>query len=159
MPSGAAQELSDNHRAIGFNEHFILSSSWTFVEGTTGAVGAHTLFSVTGDVFVNLFGICKTNMGSGGTATGEVGITGNTAGIIDQVGNLQNVTADQAIMHTDQQSGSPVVRYSFEGQSAIPEGDIILTIGSLAITAGAIDWYCLWRPISADGNIVAVTPA
>ena len=159
MPVGAAQELGANHRAINLNEEFILSSSWTFAETTTGAVGAHTLFSVTGDVFVNLFGICKTNMAGSGSVTGEVGISGSTASIIDQIGNLQSVTANQAIMHTDQQNGSPTVRYAFEGQSAIPEGDIILTIGSLAITAGAIDWYCLWRPISADGNIVAVTPA
>jgi hypothetical protein len=33
--------------------------------------------------------------------------------------------------------------------------DIIETIGATAITAGQLTYYCLWFPISEDGNVVA----
>jgi hypothetical protein len=33
--------------------------------------------------------------------------------------------------------------------------DIALTIAGATLTAGIIDFYCLWRPLSADGLVVA----
>jgi len=33
--------------------------------------------------------------------------------------------------------------------------DAILTIATADLTAGDIDFYALWRPLSADGNVVA----
>ncbi len=157
MPIGAAHRTDDNGRTISSNEGFILNSKWTFVTGTTGATGAHTLFNVTGDVLVNVFGICKTDLT--GTATFEVGISGATAGIIDQVANATTIDANESIMHTDQQTSSPTVRFAYSGFAPLPEQDIILTIASTAITAGVIDFYCLWRPLSTDGLVAVTTPA
>ena len=160
MPSGAAQRIDDNGRTLRYNEDYILSSTWTFVAGTTGAIGTHTLFTVTGDVIVSLFGICKTNIDAGGTCTADVGIAGDTAGIIDRIGNFQNVAADETAMHTDQQTSSPTVRFAFAGAAPVADSeDIILTIGSEAVTAGVMTFYCLWRPLSSDGDIKVVTPA
>jgi len=33
--------------------------------------------------------------------------------------------------------------------------DIIETIGAADITAGALTYYCFWRPLSDDGLVVA----
>lgn len=33
--------------------------------------------------------------------------------------------------------------------------DIIQTIGTAGVTDGTLVYYCLWRPISSDGAVVA----
>ena len=33
---------------------------------------------------------------------------------------------------------------------------VIFTIAGEALTAGIIDFYCLWTPLSATGNVAAV---
>jgi len=50
----------------------------------TGAQAAYTIFTVTGDVCVQIFGLCQILLDSGGAATIELGIAGNTAALIAQ---------------------------------------------------------------------------
>lgn len=149
----AAQDRDANSQVISSNESFKLESTWTFSTLTTGAVGAHTLFTVTGNVIVMTFGICDTNLA--GAATFDIGVTGNTQGFC-QIADATEI--DDGDVFTD---GNPAV-----GTDAVPSTqiindglDIILTIGSTPITAGVIDFYCLWRPLSSDGNVTATTPA
>lgn len=150
----ASMDRDANRQVITSNEAFKLESTWTFVTGTTGAVGAHTLFTVTGNCLVQVFAICDVNLA--GAATIEVGVAGNIAGILAQIADATDL--DDGEIWVD---ATPEV-----GVRALPDplivndgADIILTVGSTAVTAGAIDVYCLYRPLSADALITVTTPA
>lgn len=149
----SAQQRDANAQIISSNEAFIEESTWTFVAGTTGATGAHTLFTVTDNCLVSVFGICDTSLT--GAATIEVGVTGNTPGLIAQA---TATDLDDGDIWVD---ASPAV-----GVEALPStfilndgNDIILTIGSTAVTAGVVDFYCMWRPLNNDASVSVTTPA
>lgn len=61
----------------------IASKSITYAELTTGATGATNLFTITGTVALQIFGVCSVDL-VGASATIEVGIAGVTAGLIAQ---------------------------------------------------------------------------
>ncbi len=155
MTTFAATMARDgNRQIINSNEAFLLESTWTFVVNTTGDTTAHTLFTVTGNAIVTVFGVCDTNIAGAGTM--EVGVAGNTAGIIAQIANAEDL--DDGDIWVD---ATPAV-----GVEAIPTtkiindgADIILTIGTTDLTAGVVDFYCLWRPLSSDADITVTTPA
>lgn len=119
-----------------------------------GAQGALTLFTVTGTVFAQVFGVCQTLMNSGGAATIEVGISGNTAALIAQT------TATDLDQYETWQDASPEANpgaVDLTARSFVVTGgaDVIFTIGTADLTAGVIDFYCLWAPLSADGLVTA----
>lgn len=152
----AAMDRDANFQVITANEALKLESTWTFVAGTTGATGAHTLFTVTGNVLVSVFAVIDTTLASGGAATIEMGVTGNTAALVAQ--SLATSLADGEIW-----VDGTLTRV---GVGAVPAmqvlndgNDIILTVGTTTVTGGAMDIYCLWRPLSADANITVTTPA
>ena len=153
MSTTAAQQIDANRRTINSNEAILLSSEWTFVVAKTGDVATHTLFTVTGDVLVSVWGQCKTNIAGAGTM--EVGIAGNTASIVAQIADA-----------TDLDIGENWVDATPETVSAIPGtfilnngADVILTIGTTDLTAGVVDFYCTYRPLSDGANITVTTPA
>ena len=37
--------------------------------------------------------------------------------------------------------------------------DVILTIGTADLSAGVVDFYCLWRPLSSGSSVTVTTPA
>lgn len=150
----ASQQIDDNRKTINSNEAFVEESTWTFVENETGNTGAHTLFTVTGNVLVNVFGICDTNLA--GAATIEVGVAGNTAGLIAQVADATDL--DDGDIWVD---ATPAVGVeALPGAKILNDGaDIILTIGSTDLTAGVVDFYCVWRPLSAGSKVEVTTPA
>lgn len=154
MPIAVPQQIDANRRTIFSNEAFVLESTWTFLAASTGATGAHTLFTVTDNVLATVFGICDTNLAGAGTF--EVGVTGNTAGFIAQIADAEDL--DDGDVYID---GTPEV-----GCAAVPSmqmindgNDIILTIGTTAITTGVVDFYCLWRPLNDSSNVTVTTPA
>jgi hypothetical protein len=154
MKYAAVQDRDGNYVPIPSNEAFKLESTWTFVTSTTGATGAHTLFTVTGNNLVQVFGIVDTDLT--GAATLEVGVAGNTAGLLAQTANA--TTLDDGEIYVDATSATGVE--TLPGTFIINDGaDILMTIGSTAITGGVIDFYCLWRPLSSDGNITVTTPS
>ena len=145
-----------NRNIISSNEQFRLESTWTFVASTTGAVAAHTLFTVTGNVLVTVFGICDTTIASGGAPTFEVGVTGNTAALIAQTTAKNIADGDIWVDSTDTRVGVGAV----PGMQVLNDGnDIILTINTATLTGGVIDFYCLWRPLDSTGNVTVTTPA
>lgn len=150
----AALNRDANRQAISSNNAFQLESTWTFVEATTGATGAHTLFTVTGNCLVQVFGICDTNLAGAGTI--EVGVASNTAGLIAQIADAENLDDGDNWVDATPEVGVSALPATF----ALNDGtDILLTIGTTAITAGKVDFYCLWRPLSSDANITVTTPA
>lgn len=133
-----------------WTEGIVASKAITFVEATTGAVGATTLFTVTGCVAVRVWGVCGLTLQ--GSATLEVGISGATAVILAQIADATALLTDELYLDatpTTKVEAMPARLIISNGQ------DIIQTIGSTAITAGQITYYCVWAPISDDGNVVA----
>jgi len=156
MTTDASIDRDANRQIISSNEAFKLESTWTFAAATTGAVGSHTLFTVTGNVLVSVFGIVDTSIDSAGAPTIEVGVTGNTAVLIAQGTAKNYADGDIYVDATDTRVGAGAV----PAMQVINDGlDILLKITSATLTAGVIDFYCLWRPLSADGLITVTTPA
>tara|TARA_Y100000310_G_scaffold343775_1_gene452961 strand:+ start:3119 stop:3580 length:462 start_codon:yes stop_codon:yes gene_type:complete len=149
----ASLDRDANRQVITSNEAFKLTSEWTFVGNLTGDQAAHTVFTVTGDVLVSVWGQCKTNIVGAGTI--EVGITGNTAAIIAQIADATNLDAGENWV-----DATPETVSALPGTFILNNGaDIILTIGTADLTAGVVDFYCVWRPLSSDGEVTVTTPA
>ena len=128
----------------------IASKAITYVGGTTGAVATVTLFTVTGAITARVFGICGLTLV--GAATLEVGITNDTARILAQIADATGLATDEIYL-----DATPSLKVeALPAQVIISNGqDIIQTIASTAITAGQLTYYCMWMPISEDGNLVA----
>lgn len=155
MQTVAAQDRDANRQVISSNEAFLLESTWTFVEDLTGDQAAHTLFTVTDNVLVNVWGVCDTNLVGAGTF--EVGVAGNTAGIIAQIADAEDL--DDGDIYQD---ATPYVGVGISLVNPYPindGADIILTIGTADITAGVVDFYCMWRPLNSDSLVEITTPA
>ena len=132
-----------------------LTANYSFaVEG--GAAGALTMFTVTGVVEVVVYGVCTTGLTSGGAATVELGVAGNTAVLIALT------TATDLIANEIWQDATPTttveqISVDTTRKFVVTNGqDIILTIATAALTAGIVDFYLWWRPVSTDG-LVTVT--
>lgn len=150
----ASMQRDANRVIITSNESFLFKAPWTFVTATTGATGAHTLFTVTGDWIVSIFGICNTDLTGAGTIS--VGVTNNTAGLLAQIADA--TTLDDGDIYVD---ATPAVGVeAVPGTFILNDGaDIILTIGTTAITAGQVDFYLTGRPLEDGCDIAITTPA
>jgi len=131
------------------NLGLIESKSITYAALTTGAVGATTLFTVTGTVAVRVFAVVS-GVDLTGAGTLEVGISGNTAALVAQVAAT---ALDVGEIWTD---NAPSTVEALAGFSLLAAGtDIIQTIATDTVTAGTLTFYCTWVPVSSDGNVVA----
>lgn len=120
-----------------------------------GAQGALTMFTVTGDVMVRIFGVCSTLLDSGGAATIEVGITGNTAALIAQT-TATELDAYETWQDAGPEANPGDVATAMAKNFVIANGaDVILTIATADLSAGVFDLHCFWMPLSKDGNVVA----
>lgn len=128
---------------------FVESKAITYAAGTTGATGASTLFTVTGVVALRIFGVCGTDLTSGGSATMEVGISGATATLIAQT-TATGIDAGEIWI-----DNAPAKIELLPALSIINGTNVIQTIGTTTVTGGTLTYYCLWTPISSDGNVVA----
>lgn len=135
----------------------VATKTATFAGGTANARGDYdgtgnpaTLFTVTGTVMVVLFGHCTTDL-AGATATLEVGVTGNTAALLAQT------TATDIDSGDVWRDASPAVGAEALNDPMVVVGgaDVIETVATANITAGVITYYCLWYPLSADGDVTA----
>jgi len=161
MTSFAATQDRDGNRqpfAGLFGLTFREKKTITFDGNTVNAIGDHdgtadptTLFTVSGDVAVVVIGIVKTTLV--GAATIEVGVTAATASILAQV-------ADATLLAVNEFWGADATPSLAEAMSPRIHGiggglDIIMTLATANITAGVIDFYCYWMPVSTDGNVLA----
>lgn len=117
----------------------------------TGAVPVtEALFTVTGEVELYIVGYIDAAVTSGGALTLEVGVPSATAGLIAQtaVGNL--------LINLLWIDATPGVLVSKPSEKIIANGgDISHIIKTATATAGAITYYCWWRPLSSDGDVIA----
>jgi hypothetical protein len=155
MAIESSQQIDANRRTVTSNEAFLEESTWTFAAATTGAAGSHTLFTVTGNVLVSVFGVCTTNMAGAG-ADFEVGVTGNTAGLIAQIADVEDLDAGDIYIDATPEVGVAPI----PAMQVINGGlDILLKITNADVTAGVVTFYCLWRPLSAGSSVSVTTPA
>ena len=120
----------------------------------TGAQAAYTIFTVTGDVMVQVFGLCQVLMDSGGAAKIELGIAGNTASLIAQT-TATDLDAYEAWQDAGPEPNPGPVSLDSRGFVIANGADIILTVSAADLTAGDVDFVCRWWPISTNGNVVA----
>lgn len=130
------------------NLGFQASKTITYAAGTTGAVGATTLFTVTGTVSCNVFAICDTDLT--GTGTIEVGVSGSTAALCSQ----QTATAIDA--HEVWHNGNLSIAQNVATNQHIVDQNVIQTIGTNTVTGGKLRFYCVWTPLT-DGATVTAT--
>ena len=133
-------------QALGFTQ----TKAITYAAATTGATGATTLFTVTGAVAATFFAVCSADLDqTGATATLEIGISGNTAAVAAQ-------TAATAIDSGEIWYGtSPPTVGVMPSQLILAGTNVIQTIAGNTVKQGTLTFYCLWFPISTDGNVVA----
>jgi len=129
----------------------------TFAGGTTndpgdvtGTGNPATLFTVTGTVLVKLFAACETDL-AGATATLIVGTAKNTSGLL-AITTATDLDQDE-IWHDATPDAS--VELSSVLTEKVVNQNVIQTVATADITSGVLRYICIWKPLSADGNVEA----
>lgn len=137
--------------------YYTATKTMTFAGGTTNDPGDYdgtgnpaTLFTVTGTVFMKLIGLCTADL-AGATATVAVGTAKNTAGLIAQ-STATDIDVDE-IWHDATPDAS--VEATTVAAEKIVNQNVIQTVGTANITSGAIEYVCLWRPLSEGATVAA----
>lgn len=140
----------DANRVPIANLGLITKKAQTFsnVAGS-GAIGTVALFTVTGVVYVQMVGFCNTSIT--GAATLEIGVTGSTAVVLAQIADASTLTAGK--LYADATPAAFKAISATVPPKVIVTTNIFATVGSANITAGQVDFYCIWNPISSDGNV------
>ena len=156
-----AQTLNGHYRPNDASSYAVDVGQWRHSIGNYnftddgGAQGAFTIYTVTGDVQVQVFGVCQVLLDSGGAATVELGIAGNTAALIAQT-TATDVDAYETWQDAAPEANPGNVDAAMADFFVVANGaDIILTVGTADLTAGDLDFHCFWRPLSIDGSVVA----
>ena len=157
MTTTAAIDRDANRVPITTNTPFRVSKSMTFAGGTANDPGDYdgtgnpaTLFTVTGDVLVTVFAVCTADL-VGDSATVEVGVASNTAGLLAQTTATTIDVGESWVDSTPGLASEVLPSPHIIGGGA----DIIQTVATANITAGSVTYYCLWRPLSSTASVVA----
>lgn len=141
---------------IQFDGGFIAKKTITFAGGTENAIGDHDgtgdpfdIFTVTGLVRARIFGFCTTNLT--GAATLEIGTAKDTDGVIAQIADATALDANE--IYHDGNPDNSVELMTVAPEKIIGE-DVIGTVGAANITAGVVDFYAIWYPLSPDGDLI-----
>lgn len=132
---------------------WLVRSDYDFA-ADTGAQAAYTVFTVTGEVLIHaIFGICEDAFTGVGTLI-ELGVSGNTAVLIAQT------TAADLIANEIWHDASPtttIEQIDLTARSFVVANgqDVQLLVSGADATAGKVNLYCVWSPLSATGNVVA----
>lgn len=147
LPAAAALVTPAN-KAANDGSGVVIAMAATPLTG--GLDPTATLFTVTGVVAVKVFGRCTESL-AGATATVEVGTALTTAGLIAQTTGT-NIDINE-IWH-DATPDASVEAITVLTEKIVAQ-NIIQTVATAAVTDGTIVYYCLWSPISSNGNVVA----
>jgi hypothetical protein len=165
MSIPAAQDRDANTQVIRRELPFRTKKTITFAGGTTNAWGddggtldGGAIFTVTGLVKVRVLAACTTNL-TGDSATIEVGITGATA-IFMPTETATQIDAGQVWLNNAGNATYAIIGEEDAAADNLPlyllnGNDIILTVKTANVTAGVLDFYALWEPISDNGEISA----
>lgn len=159
---GVADGIDTNVDSLGTTAPRLARVSWTFAD-YGGAQGAVVLFNVTGDVLLHrFFGVCRADLTGGVGATVAVGIAGNPDAVGGEVGAAtfdENEIQDRsAAVSAEPYLGVTQTDPKFAYGVVTGGTDFLFTIANEDLTGGAVDYYVLWTPLSADGAVVAAAP-
>lgn len=153
----AATSFSRDANFVPITTRGLIATKTIAFDGTAGngAVASPNvaLFTVTGTVWFSAFGVCSEDLVSAGGGTLALG---GLTGAQSIIANTTATTIDSTEVWLDTTPAKlrPVTGAIEQGQ--ISNGDnIIATVGTADITDGTITFYCIWVPISSDGNVVA----
>lgn len=127
----------------------------TVAPAWTTANSPVTIFTVTGTVLITCAGVVTTPLTStSSTGTLALGVTGTTGGIIAAT------TVDGTKLHTanfvwgDATASSKIVALpATTGWFIVSGSNIILTVATNNMTAGGMDIYAMWLPLSAGATV------
>jgi len=151
------------HVLTGLDAYKIaISTPSDFLGGTSNARGdkdgtnaTFTLFTVTGDVLVRIFGVCTTTIVGAGTL--EVGVEGNVAGLIARIADATDLVANEIWNDASPTEVGVGLLASVLGPYLIVNGNnIIETVGTADLTAGQVYYVCLWKPVTNGSNLVGL---
>ena len=125
--------------------HF--AKTLTFDGTSVGDVGTDAIATVTGRVLItHMTGFCSTLLvGSG--ATIELGTANNTGELIAQT------TAENLDANEFWNDATPEAEASNAVTDKTVAANIILTVGTAAVTAGVLEITMYWLPLSTDGQL------
>ena len=146
LPAAAALVTPAN-KAANDGSGVVTAMSATALAGGTDA--QVPLFTVTGPVAVRLLAVCSTNL-AGASATLAAGTVATTGGLIAQ-STATDIDANE-IWHDATPDAS--IELSSVLTEKIVTDDIILTVGTAAITSGAMDFVLSWRPLSDNAEVI-----
>jgi hypothetical protein len=164
MPTISSTFSRDGNRVPITTNGLITKKTITFAGATTNAWGndggtldGGALFTVTGLVYCQLLGVCTTNC-TGAGSTDEIGIAGATAIFMPTTTMTSLVTTTPIWL-----GNATPAKYFIAGGSTAAAGNlpyyllkgtnIILTTKTANTTAGVVDIYAIWTPVSSDGNL------
>ena len=131
-----------------------------FIGGTTNGRGDEngtgnplTLFTVTGEVLVGVYGVCTDGLTSAGGATIGVGTTSNANAII---ASTTATDIDTSEVWVDSTPSVDLISIDELTYYIITNGEDIVetTANSQDITAGQIFYVCFFRPLSLGSSLV-----
>lgn len=124
-----------------------LQKNVTFVN-TSGTVD---LFTITGDVIVQIIPIITTTLVPDTTANVKLGVVGNTDAMI-----VDSVSTDLVArgIWVDQTPDNEIESTERMRSYIITDGnDVVLTL-SAQVNSGAITFYCYWTPLSTGTSVL-----
>jgi len=147
--------LSRNLAKLGVDD-WNKESGWnTTLSNLIDCTGATpiTVFTVTGDVVTKIIAVVKDALTTSDAITAELGVSGATPYYIAQVADATGLAPGE-IWH-DATPDAIQELYSVATDRITTDGqDVILTTTG-TVTAGDIQFYCIWKPLSSDGSVVA----
>lgn len=118
------------------------------------------LFTVTGTVRCRVYGVVGATQftSTAGTGTLAIGVAGATSAFI--AATTANGSTN-FVANAEWMDNTPSVTAKLEAQATwmICTGNIILTIATNSMTAGAVVMYCDWVPVTAGATVVQAAGA
>lgn len=115
-----------------------------------------TLFTVTGDVLVRIYGVCTTVL-AGASATVEVGVTGNTAVLIALTTGTDIDANEVWVGAAPSAVGADALADILAATIIVGGLNIIETVKTADVTSGNIRYVCLWKPLTAGARVVGLS--
>ena len=118
-----------------------------------GAIGIITVATVTGSVYIHrIIPMVTQTVTSGGAATLTLGTTNVATGMIGST-TATSLAANE-FWATTGAADVGYVNVSDTITSAVVSENIIMTVGTAALTAGTIVFGIVWEPVSAGASLV-----
>lgn len=124
-----------------------------------------TVFTVTGDVMVRVWGTGNSLTSTGATGTLAVGVAGLTTLLLGTttINGTNFPVADVATGDVWVDTSPTAVAEAMVANNLVwvtiaGGADIIVTVATNSMTGGSIALYCEWIPLSAGATVVAIAP-